>query len=92
MSRTEPPPTADTVAFHETLRRVRFPIAVHVAQGRMTVRELLDLREGSVVLSDTAPAGKVALHAGRVEIATGEPAVESGLLVVRIESTGDDRA
>ena len=86
MSQVETGAKTEPVVFRESLRRVRFPVAACVALGRMTVRVLLDLREGSVVRCVTPPGGKIALRAGRVEIASGEAVVESDALVIRIDS------
>lgn len=86
MSQVETPAKADAVVIRESLRRVRFRVEACVAVGRMTVRTLLDLREGSVVRAGTPPGGKVALRAGRLEVASGEPVVDDNALLIRIDS------
>ena len=81
-----PKPTVDPVRpLRKELQGVRFAIEARIAEGKMTVAELLDLKPGSVVRSDAAPGGRILLCSGRVRLATAEAFVEDGKLLVRIE-------
>jgi flagellar motor switch protein FliM len=70
--------------FRKELSGVTFPVEARIAQGKMTVRDLLDLVPGAVVRSATPAGAKVLLAVGRVGLAVAEPFVEEGNLVVRI--------
>lgn len=88
MGQVEVPANPSATVLRESLRRVRFRVEACVALGRMTVGNLLDVRPGTIVRSATPPCGKITLRAGRVEIASGEPVVEAGALLIRIDAVG----
>jgi len=91
LSQPAPAAAVKAVNFRKQLETVRFPIEVRLAMGRMTVGELLCLKQGSVVKSDGAPGDRMHLCCGRVVLAAVEPVVEEGRLLVRVEEAGDGR-
>lgn len=70
--------------FRKELTEVGFPVEARIAHGTMTVRELLDLVPGGIVRSATPAGATVTLCVGRVRLASAEPFVEEGKLVVRV--------
>lgn len=53
----------------------------------MTVGLLLSLRPGSVVSSKTRPGDRILLFSGRVQLASADPLVQDGQLILKIEDT-----
>lgn len=84
-----PKPTVDPVSpFRKELDGVRFQIQARIAEGKMTVAQLLDLKPGSVVRSNGTPGGRILLCSGRVRLASAEALVEDGKLLVKIAEVG----
>lgn len=77
-------PAEPGAGFRKELLEVAFPVEARIAQGKMTVRELLELGPGTLVRSATPAGATVLLAVGRVTLALAEPFVEEGNLVVRI--------
>ena len=91
VSQSAKPATGATEVLRKELQGVRFSIQARIAEGKMTVGELLDLKPGSIVRSEGTPGGRIQLCSGSVRLATAEPLVEDGRLLVRIADVGTGR-
>ena len=91
MSDPKQPPAPSDDALRPCLRRVRFQVQARLAQGRMTVGELLALKPGSLVRTTVRPGGRIVLCAGKIPLLAAEPLVAGGRLVLRVEDVEDPR-
>lgn len=81
-----------TLESFELIQRVRLTLYAELDQRKVSVRELLDLRPGSV-LSLTRPAGEnISLYAADVLLGSGEVLVVDTKLAVRIAELRDQPA
>ncbi len=81
-----------STGIRKQLLAVRLPLEARIAQGRMTVRDLLDMGPETLVRSDSPPGGGVLLCCGRVVLASAEPVVQQAKLLLRIEEVEKPRA
>ena len=85
LSRAKDPNPAEP-GLREELLGIRFSVEVRVADGKMTVRDLLDLQPGTILRSRTRPGTPVRLVSGPVQLATAEAQIEKGQIELRVES------
>lgn len=80
-----PPPSALGV-----LAMVEADLSVIIGRARRPIRELLELRSGSVLALDRTPADPVEVLANGTLVARGEMVVVDGALGVRITEIVND--
>jgi len=70
---------------------IKAPISVQLGQTRMTIRELLNLRKGSLVQLDRMAGEPVDVFIAKKMLAKGEVTVVNDTLSVRIGSLYDEK-
>ena len=70
---------------------IKAPISVQLGQTRMTIRELLNLRKGSLVQLDSMAGEPVDVFIAKKMLAKGEVTVVNDTLSVRIGSLYDEK-
>ncbi len=68
----------------DDLEGVRLNVTADLGRARLTVREVLDLREGSIVQLDKLAGEMTDIHINSVPVARGEVVVIADALHVRI--------
>ncbi len=82
----------------DDLRDMRLPVTAEVGRRRMTIREVLELRPGSVVRLEKLAGEMTDIHVSGIPLARGEVVVIGDTLHVRIgevlgaEAKGDEGA
>jgi len=71
----------------ETLGDIEVTVSVAMGTARRTIKEVLELREGSVVPLDVSASAQVQLLINGVTVATGEIVeLDDGMLAIEISS------
>jgi flagellar motor switch protein FliN/FliY len=76
------------------LATVRMPVEVQIGRTAMTIRELLQLRAGSLVSLEFGPGNDFEIMLGGVFIGEGEPIRlerKAGVRITRVLRAEDDR-